>query len=192
MIDSVTSHKKMRISVKKDESIWWREGVKSRVGVFLGPNSLGRWTWTSPANYQMGQTVRVFIGPNIPVDHLLQKKTSKEKQNVILLLTCSMTDHQLIHRSVLLLLISRSYCTVFISPPSRVFIRKTCPCNEYPLKPHLYVVKLGYAGVYLFFLFLLQNIDCGYSLEPPRRTHNLCFEQKYEKYQFFQLKIFNF
>ena len=30
-------------------------------------------------------------------------------------------------------------------------------------------VKLGYAGVYLFFLFLLQNIDCGYSLEPPRR-----------------------
>ena len=35
------------------------------------------------------------------------------------------------------------------------------------LKPHFYIVKLGYAGVYLFFLFLLQNIDCGYSLEPP-------------------------
>ena len=48
-------------------------------------------------------------------------------------------------------------------------IRKTCPCNEYPLKPHVYTVKLGYAGVDLFFLFLLQNIDCGYSLEPPRR-----------------------
>ena len=47
------------------------------------------------------------------------------------------------------------------------FIMKTCPCNEYPLKPHFYIVKLGYAGVYLFFLFLLQNIDCGYSLEPP-------------------------
>ena len=29
------------------------------------------------------------------------------------------------------------------------------------------LVKLGYAGVYLFFLFLLQNTDCGYSLEPP-------------------------
>ena len=37
------------------------------------------------------------------------------------------------------------------------------------LEPHFYIVKLGYAGVYLFFLFLLQNIDCGYSLEPPRR-----------------------
>ena len=46
-------------------------------------------------------------------------------------------------------------------------IRKTCPCNVYPLEPHFYVAKLGYAGIYLFFLFLLQNRDCGYSLEPP-------------------------
>ena len=37
------------------------------------------------------------------------------------------------------------------------------------IKPHFYIEKLGFAGVYLFFLFLLQNIDCGYSLEPPRR-----------------------
>ena len=48
-------------------------------------------------------------------------------------------------------------------------ITKTCPCNVYPLEPHFYIAKLGYAGVYLFFLFLLQNIDCGYSLEPPHR-----------------------
>ena len=67
-------------------------------------------------------------------------------------------------------------------------IRKTCPCNEYPLKPHFYLVKLGFAGVYLFFLFLLQNIDCGYTLEPPRLaeavltcTHNLCFGAKIRK-----------
>ena len=45
----------------------------------------------------------------------------------------------------------------------------TCPCNVYPLIPHFYIVKLVYTGVYLFFVFLLQNIDCGYSLEPPRR-----------------------
>ena len=47
--------------------------------------------------------------------------------------------------------------------------------------------------VLIFFLFLLQNIDCWYSLEPPRRggsneyrlaeavltsTHNLCFGAK--------------
>ena len=42
------------------------------------------------------------------------------------------------------------------------FIRKTFPCNETPLKPNFNIVKLGFAGVYLFFLFLLQNIDCGY------------------------------
>ena len=54
-------------------------------------------------------------------------------------------------------------------------IRKACPCNVYPLIPHFYIAKLGYAGVYLFFLFLLQNIDCGYLLEPPRRGgSNVC------------------
>ena len=47
-------------------------------------------------------------------------------------------------------------------------IAKTCPCNVYPLIPHLYIAKLGYAGVYLFFLILLQNTDCEYLLEPPR------------------------
>ena len=26
-----------------------------------------------------------------------------------------------------------------------------------------------YMGIDCFFLFLLENIDCGYSLEPPRR-----------------------
>ena len=38
--------------------------------------------------------------------------------------------------------------------------------NFNPLKPHFYIVKLGFT---LFLLFLLKNIDCGYSLEPPRR-----------------------
>ena len=37
------------------------------------------------------------------------------------------------------------------------------------LKPHFYIVKQGFTGVYIIFLFLLKNIDCGYSLEPPRR-----------------------
>ena len=46
---------------------------------------------------------------------------------------------------------------------------KTSPSNEHTLTPHIYKVKLGgggYRGLH-FFLFLLQNIDCGYSLEPP-------------------------
>ena len=57
---------------------------------------------------------------------------------------------------------------------------KTHLYNFDPLKPHFYIVKLGLQGYTLFFLFLLKDIDCGYSLEVS--THNLYFEQKYEKY----------
>ena len=46
---------------------------------------------------------------------------------------------------------------------------KTYLYNFYPLKPHFHVVKVGFTGVYIIFLFLLKNVDCGYSLEPPRR-----------------------
>ena len=40
-------------------------------------------------------------------------------------------------------------------------------------------------------------MDCGYSLEPPRKGgsneyHNLCFEQKYEKYHRFLSENFKF
>ena len=42
---------------------------------------------------------------------------------------------------------------------------KTYLYNFDPFKPHFYIVK----HYTLFFLFLLKNIDCGYSLEPPRR-----------------------
>ena len=48
-------------------------------------------------------------------------------------------------------------------------ITKTCLYNFDPLKPHFYIVKLGFTGVYITFLISAQNIDCGYSLEPPRR-----------------------
>ena len=47
-------------------------------------------------------------------------------------------------------------------------ITKTCLYNFDPLKPHFYIVKLGFTGVYIIFLI-----------------HNLCFEQEYEKYQCF-------
>ena len=71
-----------------------------------------------------------------------------------------------------------------------VFITKTRLYNFDPLKPHFYIVKLGFTGVYIIFLISAQNIDCGYSIEPPQRGgsneyHNVCFEQKYEKYQSF-------
>ena len=44
-------------------------------------------------------------------------------------------------------------------------ITKTCLYNFDPLKSHFYIVKLGFRGAYII---SAQNIDCGYSLEPPR------------------------
>ena len=42
--------------------------------------------------------------------------------------------------------------------PSEPHIMKTCPCNEYPLTPHFYLVKLGFIGVFIFFLiFALKH-----------------------------------
>ena len=48
-------------------------------------------------------------------------------------------------------------------------ITKTYLYNFDPLKPHFHIVKLGFTGVYIIFLISAQNIDCEYSLEPPRR-----------------------
>ena len=73
-----------------------------------------------------------------------------------------------------------------------------------PLKPHFYIEKLGFTGVYIIFLFLLENIDCVYSLEPPRRGGSNEYPQSmfwaeiwiiseflYENFHFFGGKIFN-
>ena len=61
---------------------------------------------------------------------------------------------------------------------AKSIITKTCLYNSDPLKPHFYIVKLGFTEVYIIFLIFAQNIDCGYLLEPPRRGgsneyHNL-------------------
>ena len=35
-------------------------------------------------------------------------------------------------------------------------IMQTCPCNEDPLTPHVYIVKLECTGVYIFLIFALK------------------------------------
>ena len=69
--------------------------------------------------------------------------------------------------------------------------------NFDPLKPHFYIVKLRLTWVYIIFLISAQNIDCGYSLEPPRRGGSngylqFMFEQKYDKCLMFLTKKFQF
>ena len=68
-----------------------------------------------------------------------------------------------------------------------------------PYKPHFYIVKVGFAGVYLFFFIFAPNTDCWYSLEPPRRGGSNVYPQSMfgakirKKYHFFfSDEIFNF
>ena len=79
----------------------------------------------------------------------------------------------------------------------RILITKTYLYNFDPLKPHFYIVKLGFTGVYIIFLISAQKHRLWYSLEPPRRGgsyeyHNLCLEKKYVKYRNFLSENFHF
>ena len=58
---------------------------------------------------------------------------------------------------------------VEVQPQIGLLITKTCLYNFDPLKPHFYIVKLGFTGVYIIFLIFAKKIDCGYLLEPPLR-----------------------
>ena len=63
-----------------------------------------------------------------------------------------------------------------------VTVTKTCMYNFDPLKPHFYIVKLGFTGVYITFLISAQKHRLWVLVEAVlTSTHNLCFEQKYEK-----------
>ena len=50
-----------------------------------------------------------------------------------------------------------------------VNIRKARRLINTLIKSDFYIEKMGFDGVYLIFLFLIQDIHCGYSFEPPRR-----------------------
>ena len=39
----------------------------------------------------------------------------------------------------------------------KLHITKRCPYNFDPLKPHFYIVKLGFTGIYIIFLILLKK-----------------------------------
>ena len=72
------------------------------------------------------------------------------------------------------------------------------PIQFWPFKPHFYIVKLGFTGVYIIFLIFLKNIDCGYSLEPPRRggsneyPQSMFWEEIWNISEFFIWKFFFF
>ena len=74
-----------------------------------------------------------------------------------------------------------------------ITITKTCLYNVDPLKPHFYVVKLGFTGLYIIFLISAQKHRLWILGEAVlTSTQNLCFEQKCEKYLKFLSEIFHF
>ena len=87
--------------------------------------------------------------------------------------------------------LAADYCWVLCCFTDAVDITKTCLYDFYPLKPHFYTVKLGFTGVYIIFLISAQK-HILYVLVRVTSTHNLCFEQKHEKYQNFLSENFHF
>ena len=69
-------------------------------------------------------------------------------------------------------------------------ITKTCQYNFDPLKPHFYIAKLGFAGVYIIFVISALNIDCGYSLEPPRRGGSNKYPQSMFSAEIWKISVF--
>ena len=77
------------------------------------------------------------------------------------------------------------------STVNTLIITKTYLYNFDILKPHFYIVKLGFTGVYIMLPISAQKHRL-WVLDEAVLTgiHNLSFEQKYEKYQNFYLSVF--
>ena len=69
---------------------------------------------------------------------------------------------------------------------SEGIITKICLYNYDPLKPHFYIVKLGLTGIDIIFLICAQKHRLWVS-----NTHNIRFEQKFEKYLSFLSDFFS-
>ena len=83
-----------------------------------------------------------------------KKKKKKKKNQCSVILSLSKAKAKILHK------------------PGHVIltcITKICLYNYDPLKPHFYIVKLGFTGVDIIFLISAQKHRLWYSLEPPRR-----------------------
>ena len=66
--------------------------------------------------------------------------------------------------------IDECHCTYMTSREKWILHHEnTYLYNFDPLKPHFYIVKLGFTGVYIIFLISAENIDCGYLFELPHQ-----------------------
>ena len=123
-------------------------------------NVISRFSWKHNPKYLYLSEISIF-----PQEKLkLHSHTSQSKMCDFGFITIDRQSDLQLH--------SCSFANIFWSESASVLyhlhITKTCLYNFDPLKPHFYIVKLGFTGVYIIFLISAKNIDCGYSLEPPR------------------------
>ena len=80
------------------------------------------------------------------------------------------------------------YCMRYYS-----FTMKTYLYNFDPLKPRIYIVKLGFTGVYIIFLISAQKHRLWVLFEAVlMSTHNLCFSRNIKNIRFLIWKTFIF
>ena len=60
------------------------------------------------------------------------------------------------------------------------YIRITCPCGLYPIRPHFNIVKVGCTWVYIFLIFALKH-RLWVNEAVLMCTHNQCFTAKIRK-----------
>ena len=92
------------------------------------------------------------------------------------------------------------YFDVLIKPEHSIFymtayaLGEASQNNAYiifdPLKPHFYIVKLGFTEVHIIFLFLLKNIDCVL-LRTASPSSNMKISEFFlsENFQFLEVKF---
>ena len=78
------------------------------------------------------------------------------------------------------------------SPHSMNASRKHTYIILTPLNPTFVQWNWGLQGYTLFFLFLLKNIDCGYSLEPPHRGLKSLLQQGLSELEFYGDLVYKF
>ena len=112
---------------------------------------------------------------------LYELEANKKCQKLITSPTCTVIDRNLVNSSYHIAFLRLIVRTVS-------FIRLTCPCNVHPLSPHFYIVKLGFTGVYIFFLIFALKHRVWVLVRTARRfltcTHNLCFSKNINIFSF--------
>ena len=120
------------------------------------------------------------------------------KYTLVCRVTCALDTQQISRK--LLVFVSPAICVALLfwgqyTRQTVLSSRKHAYVYNFdPLKPHFYILKVGFTGVYIIYLISAQKHKLWVLVRTASpsltSTYNLCFEQKYEKYQRFLSEFF--